>query len=171
MKYMTFAWAHRRIKIFSENTDKVVDLYAAPFVFEDLLLGQQITDKEELRRAFKVSENADPPGPAGTNVFDVLSYTGDAHHGILEWIWHGKHVGEFLSVPAAGKETTIRGMTFHTYENRKIVREATFWDAVSALQQIGALKPTVEFWKVPGKTSKGESYTRDERDSMRARKK
>jgi len=43
-------------------------------------------------------------------------------------------------------------MTFHTYENGKIVREATFWDAVTALRQLGALKPTVEFWKVSGQS-------------------
>jgi steroid delta-isomerase-like uncharacterized protein len=147
---MNFAWAHIWIKTFAESADKVVELYADPFLFEDLLLGQQITDKEELCRAFKVFENTDPPGPAGTNVFDILRYTGDAQHGVIEWIWRGRHVSDFLGVPAAGRETVVRGMTFHTYENGKIVREATFWDAVTALQQLGALKPTVEFWKVSG---------------------
>lgn len=150
---MNFAWAHMWIKAFAESADKVVELYADPFLFEDLLLGQQITDKEELRCAFKVFENTDPPGPAGTNVFDVLRYTGDTQHGVIEWIWRGHHIGEFLGVPAAGKETVVRGMTFHTYEHGKIVREATFWDAVTALQQLGALKPTVEYWKVSGKRS------------------
>jgi steroid delta-isomerase-like uncharacterized protein len=149
--YMNFAWAHMWIKTFAESVDKVVELYADPFLFEDLLLGQQITDREELRRAFKIFENTDPPGPAGTNVFDVLRYTGDVQHGVIEWEWRGRHVGEFLGVPAASKETVVRGMTFHTYENGKIVREATFWDAVTALQQLGALKPTVAYWKVSGK--------------------
>jgi steroid delta-isomerase-like uncharacterized protein len=72
---------------------------------------------------------------------------------VIEWEWRGRHVGEFLGVPAAGKETVVRGITFHSYENRKIVREAAFWDAVTALQQLGALKPTVEYWKVSGKRS------------------
>lgn len=144
---MNFAWARMWIKAFAESADKVVDLYADPFLFEDLLLGQQITDKEELRRAFKVFENTDPPGPAGTNVFEVLRYTGDARHGVIEWEWRGRHGGEFLGAPAAGKETYVRGMTFHSYENGKITREATFWDAASALRQLGALKPVVEFWK------------------------
>ena len=66
---MNFAWAHMWIKTFAESADKVMDLYADVFLFEDLLLGQQITDKEELRRSFKVFENTDPPGPTGTNVF------------------------------------------------------------------------------------------------------
>jgi steroid delta-isomerase-like uncharacterized protein len=151
---MNFAWAQRWIKTFSESADKAVDLYADSFLFEDLLLGQQITDTEELRRAFKIFENTDPPGPAGTNVFEVLRYTGDARHGVIEWEWRGKHVGEFLGVPAAGKETVVRGMTFHAYEHGKIVREATFWDAVTALQQLGALQPTVKFWQAAEKTSK-----------------
>ena len=81
---MNFAWAHMWIKTFAESADKVVELYADPFLFEDLLLGQQITDKEELRCAFEVFENTDPPGPAGTNVFEVLRYTGDAQHGVIE---------------------------------------------------------------------------------------
>jgi hypothetical protein len=70
---MNFAWAHTWIKTFSESADKVVELYADIFLFEDRLLGQRISDKEELRRAFKVFENTTPPGPAGTNIFDVLS--------------------------------------------------------------------------------------------------
>lgn len=146
---MNFAWAQMWITTFAESADKVVDLYADPFSFEDLLLGQRITDKAELLRAFKVFENTDPPGPAGTNIFSVLRYTGDGQHGVIEWEWRGRHGSDFLGIPAAGKETVVRGMTFHTYENGKIVREATFWDAVSALQQLGALKPTVEFWKAP----------------------
>lgn len=146
---MNFAWAQMWITTFAESADKVVDLYADPFLFEDLLLNQRITDKAELLRAFKVFENTDPPGPAGTNIFSVLRYTGDGQHGVIEWEWRGRHVSDFLGIPAAGKETVVRGMTFHTYENGKIVREATFWDAVSALQQLGALKPAVEFWKAP----------------------
>ena len=101
---MNFAWAHMWIKTFSESAEKAAGLYADPFLFEDLLLGQQITDKDELRRAFKVFESTDPPGPAGTNVFEVLRYTGDARYGVIEWEWRGQHVGEFLGVPAAGKE-------------------------------------------------------------------
>ena len=146
---MNFAWAQMWITTFAESADKVVDLYADSFLFEDLLLGQRITDKAELLRAFKVFENTDPPGPAGTNIFSVLRYTGDGQHGVIEWEWRGRHVSDFLGIPAAGKETVVRGMTFHTYENGTIVREATFWDAVSDLQQLGALKPTVEFWKAP----------------------
>lgn len=65
---MNFAWAHMWIKTFAESADKVMDLYADVFLFEDLLLGQRITNKEELHRAFKVFENTDPPGPAGTNI-------------------------------------------------------------------------------------------------------
>ncbi len=59
---MNFAWAHKWIKTFSDSADKVVDLYADVFLFEDRLLGQCISDKEELRRAFKVFENTTPLG-------------------------------------------------------------------------------------------------------------
>jgi hypothetical protein len=63
-----------------------VDLYGDPCLFEDLLLGQRIFYKEKLRLAFKIFENTDPPGPAGVNIFNVLRYTGDVHHGVIEWI-------------------------------------------------------------------------------------
>jgi SnoaL-like polyketide cyclase len=113
--------------------------------------GKRGQGRRPLCRSVCVRGFVTPPGPAGTNFFKVLRYTGDAQHGVIEWEWRGQHVGDFLGVPAAGKETVVRGMTFHTYENGKIVREATFWDAVTALQQLGALKPTMEFWKVSGK--------------------
>jgi hypothetical protein len=112
----------------------------------------KLPTKKNYAAPSRCSRTLPPPGPAGTNIFEVLRYTGDAQHGIIEWEWRGRHVGEFLSVPAAGKETVVRGITFHTYENGKIVREATFWDAVTALRQLGALKPTVEFWKVSGQS-------------------
>lgn len=74
--------------------------------------------------------------------------------GVMQWIWKAKHNADFLGLPAAGKTTHCRGTTFHSYRNRKIVREYTHWEFRSVAIQLGAAEPQLRFWdadfKMPG---------------------
>ena len=47
---------------------------------------------------------------------------------VMNWVWKATHNNDFLELPAKGKTTHTRGMTFHMYRERKIVREVTFWN-------------------------------------------
>jgi Zn-dependent M16 (insulinase) family peptidase len=49
-------------------------------------------------------------------------------------------------IPAKGKTTFCRGITFHAYKNRKIVREFTHWNFRDVGVQLGALEPQQKFW-------------------------
>jgi len=65
---------------------------------------------------------------------------------VMNWIWKATHNMDFLGIPAKGKTTHTRGITFHLYRARKIVREYTFWNFRSVAIQLGALQPQAKFW-------------------------
>lgn len=66
---------------------------------------------------------------------------------VMNWLWKAKHNQDFLGLPAKGKTTVTRGITFHAYKNRKVVREFTYWNFRSVAIQLGVLEPQNMFWK------------------------
>lgn len=93
------------------------------------------------------------------------TWSGDALKGIdfdydewavMNWVWKATHNMDFLGLPAKGKTTHTRGITFHCYRQRKVVREFTFWNFRDVAIQLGALAPQVKFWLPP---TAGESGT------------
>ncbi len=68
---------------------------------------------------------------------------------VMQWIWKAKHnADDFLGLKGAkGKTTYARGITFHCYRNRKIVREFTHWNFRAVGVQLGALEAPQIFWK------------------------
>jgi steroid delta-isomerase-like uncharacterized protein len=66
--------------------------------------------------------------------------------GVMNWVWKATHNMDFLELPAKGRTTHTRGMTFHLYRERKVVREFTFWNFRGVAIQLGAFKPQEKFW-------------------------
>jgi len=57
-----------------------------------------------------------------------------------EWTWHCDHEVDILGVPAKGKRTMVRGISYVALQNGEIVAERDYWDAATLLRQLGALK-------------------------------
>lgn len=72
---------------------------------------------------------------------------------VMNWIWKATHNNDFLGLPAKGKTTYTRGITFHCYRDRKIVREFTFWNFRHVAIQLGALEAQQKFWLKPEKSA------------------
>jgi len=66
---------------------------------------------------------------------------------VMNWVWKATHNMDFLGLPAKGKTTWCRGITFHCYRERKIVREFTHWNFREVGVQLGALAPQAPFWR------------------------
>jgi steroid delta-isomerase-like uncharacterized protein len=66
---------------------------------------------------------------------------------VMNWLWKATHNMDFLELPAAGKTTHTRGMTFHLYRERKVVREFTYWNFRGVAIQLGVFKPQEKFWQ------------------------
>jgi len=53
----------------------------------------------------------------------------------------GKHTGDFLGIPATGKEVTMTGIAAHRIANGKIVEHWGQNDVLGLFQQLGAFPP------------------------------
>jgi len=58
---------------------------------------------------------------------------------VTRWIGQGTHQGELMGIAPTGNQVTITGITIHRIEDGKIVEEWENWDALSLMQQIGAV--------------------------------
>jgi steroid delta-isomerase-like uncharacterized protein len=56
----------------------------------------------------------------------------------LRWTFQGKHSGEFMGIPASGKELTLTGISIIRMEGGKIVEGWDGYDALGMLRQLGA---------------------------------
>jgi len=52
---------------------------------------------------------------------------------------YGKHTGEFLGIPPTGKQVSMSGITIHRVTNGKLAEHWAQIDALSLLQQLGAV--------------------------------
>lgn len=56
------------------------------------------------------------------------------------WTWHGTHRGDFMGIPATGKQVTMTGTTvFRCREDGKIVEAWWQYDRLGLMDQLGAL--------------------------------
>ncbi|MDF1692312.1 MAG: hypothetical protein P1U47_08065 [Zhongshania sp.] len=65
---------------------------------------------------------------------------------VMNWVWKAQHNVDFLGLPAKGKTTHTRGITFHCYKDRKVVREYTYWNFRDCAIQLGVMPQPNKFW-------------------------
>ncbi|MCX2932381.1 nuclear transport factor 2 family protein [Mycobacterium sp. CVI_P3] len=135
---MSHTFAVKWLKAFRESAEAVVALYADDFLFEDPILGQTITSKEELLRVFAPYANKDTENGIGINNFRIDEVVGDERAAIYRWTWHAPTATAFVGVPTNGKVPGARGITFHIYDaDGRIKREESFWDCATAVRDLG----------------------------------
>ena len=84
---MNYAFAIKWLKAFRTSPEEVCALYADDFLFEDLMLDQSITDKDDLHRVFAPYANKDPDNGIGIhNTAERLKTLYAAKHKfVLQW--------------------------------------------------------------------------------------
>jgi steroid delta-isomerase-like uncharacterized protein len=65
------------------------------------------------------------------------------------WTGHGTHRGEFLGIPATGRQVAVPGTVFYRIAAGRIVEFRGQFDRLSMMEQLGAL-PQPEHAEVPG---------------------
>ena len=55
---------------------------------------------------------------------------------------HGTHHGDFMGIPASGKPVSFSAISIWEVADGKLLQERVNWDALGALQQLGAI-PTL----------------------------
>jgi steroid delta-isomerase-like uncharacterized protein len=103
--------------------------------FEDVPLAHKASTAEGLKAFFTKFASG-----KSRHRFVVTNYAGDEKSGAMEWTWTADHEEDFLGVPAKGKQTVCRGISWVKLENGKIVAERDYWDLATIFRQLGALK-------------------------------
>jgi len=76
---------------------------------------------------------SDIDSPCVADVSSALSIPESGAHMI------GDHTGDFLGIPATGRQVTMSGITIHRVTNGKLSEHWAQIDALSLLQQLGAV--------------------------------
>ncbi|MDN2499874.1 hypothetical protein FHY52_24820 [Nocardia nova] len=135
---MSHTFAIKWLKAFRESPEAIVALYGDGFVFEDPILGQKITDRDELLRVFAPYANKDTENGIGINNFRIDEVVGDEKSAIYRWTWQAPTATAFVGVPTNGKVPGTRGITFHVYNDEGlIIKEASLWDVATAVGELG----------------------------------
>ena len=130
---MNLAWAKEWVGGFNASgMEKLFALYAEDVQFEDITFAHKCNGLGELKKFFAALASPN----AGENVFTATAYVGDTNGGTIEWTWQAKHAGDFLGIPAKGKETSVRGVSVMTFRGGKIASQHDYWDANTAIQQL-----------------------------------
>lgn len=132
---MNAAWAKRWLRTFSgTDVDDLLAMYADGARFQDVTLGHAVTGKAKLKRFFAAF--IDPT--ARRNTFTLLKYSGSASAGTVEWQWRAHHFGDFIGVSAAGKATTVHGVSVITFRRGKVYTQHDYWNAQAIIHQLTA---------------------------------
>jgi steroid delta-isomerase-like uncharacterized protein len=137
---MNYHFAITWLKAFRDSPETVCKLYADDSLFEDLMLDQSITDKDDLHRVFAPYANADHSNGVGVHNFGIHEYIGNRRQGLIRWHWSAIDCAIFLGMPtdAIGNRVATSGQTYHVYNDRgQIQRETTFWDAAYVARALG----------------------------------
>jgi len=130
---MNLTWAKEWMGSFTAaGLEKALGMYADDVQFEDITFAHKANGIGELRTFFSTFV---APG-AGEHVFTATAYAGNADGGAVEWTWQPKHAGDFLGMPAKGKQTSVKGVSILTFKNGKIASQHDYWDANTAVQQL-----------------------------------
>jgi steroid delta-isomerase-like uncharacterized protein len=71
--------------------------------------------------------------------FTILDQIADGDKTATRWQVSGTHVGEYMGIPATGKNALMTGMSIHRFVGGKIAEEWSNWDALGLLQQLGVV--------------------------------
>ncbi len=88
------------------------------------------------KQSFELTKMAFPDGYH--EIQDLLS---DGNKVVTRIQGRGTHNGDFLGIPATGKQVTMEGITIFRIEGGKIVERWGRIDALGLLQQMGVIPP------------------------------
>jgi steroid delta-isomerase-like uncharacterized protein len=91
-----------------------------------------------------------PPGPEGfkqfytwlRSAFPDIRFTvediiAEDDKVVVRWTWRCTHTGEYMGIPATGKQATVTGIAIYRVENDKCVERWVQLDLFGLLKQLG----------------------------------
>lgn len=116
----------------SRETEKLMDLFTADAIYEDVPLGMVNRTREERKGLFDATYNAAPD-----YTMKIVSAVADDARGAAEFVFSGTQSGEFPGYPPTGRKFLVRGAAIVEFSHGRISRWTDFWSLSTFRQQLG----------------------------------
>jgi steroid delta-isomerase-like uncharacterized protein len=126
------ATARRVFEEFSRGDLSGIDEYvAADYHDHDFANATDIVGRDAIRAS------AEGWLAAFSFEFTVESQLADGDQVATRWSWRGRHQGDFMGVPASGREMEMTGTTTFRFQDGKIKEGWWHWDMARMMRQLG----------------------------------
>jgi steroid delta-isomerase-like uncharacterized protein len=115
--------------------DQARELYTPDYVNHDPG-APEVADRDALMQLFAVWGAGFPD--AHTTVDDMVA---EGDQVAKRWTYRGTHTGEFMGIPATGKQVTMPAVTIYRVSGGKVAECWWNYDRLGALQQLGVIPP------------------------------
>ncbi len=126
LRLMDAVWNERKLEILDE-------VVAADYVRHDPAFTGEVRGPEGFKQY--VMAMCTPFPDARISIEDVIA---EGELMAMRWTFTGKQSGDFLGIPASGKELTLTGISIIRTRDGKIVEGWDGYDALGMLRQLGA---------------------------------
>jgi steroid delta-isomerase-like uncharacterized protein len=117
------------------DIEKFLSLHTDDVVVESVVANAVVAHgKQELR----AMENAYFAAFSGLKM-EITSCFAFGNRQCEEWVFSGKHTGDFMGIPATGKSLLVRGVSIREFREGKTSKISHYYDLATFMQQLGVL--------------------------------
>jgi steroid delta-isomerase-like uncharacterized protein len=120
---------------FNEGNLGVADeIFTSDYVLHDPTLPEEISGPEGVIQFVQMYRSAFPD----THI-TVEDQIAEGDEVVTRWTGRGTHQGELFGISPSGNQVEVSGITISRFEGGRIAEDWTNYDALSMMQQIGAI--------------------------------
>jgi len=128
-------------EIVKGNLAVIDELFAADYIMHDPAWPMEVRGPE----GFKQWTGAMFEPFFSNSVFGLKDMIAEGDKVTARWTWSGTHTGEFLGIPATGRQIAITGTSIHRFADGKFVESWASYDSMGMMQQL-----TTPEWPLAG---------------------
>ena len=128
-------------EVFSAQGDLDVadEIFAPDYVGHDAISPEDAHGPEGAKETARMYRNAFPDVQ-----LSIEDQVAEGDKVVTRWIGSGTHQGELMGIAPTGNQVRVDGITISRIEDGKIAEEWDIYDALSMMQQIGAISSPEE---------------------------
>lgn len=115
----------------SGDLDAFDELFMADYHDHDIANAQDTRGIEGIRREVQGYRSA------FAFDFDIETQVAEGDQVATRWSWRGTHRGDFMGLPATGKDVEMAGVTIFRFQDGKIAEGWWNWDLLGMMRQLG----------------------------------
>lgn len=116
------------------NLDAINEVFAADYADHDI-----IKEKDTVVGSDGIRDDVTGWRAAFDYTFDLDRQICEGDDVVTLWTWKATHKGDFMGIPASGKQVTMTGTTIFRFKNDKIQEGWWHYDAMKLMRQLGAI--------------------------------